>query len=242
MTGFETARVFSAGGMRRWRAGRTVRVLVADDHPVTCMGIRHALEGGAFVVCAEARDADAAVEAALRDRPDICLLDVHMPGGGILAAGRITDLVPGAAVVMISASTDDDTVFDALRAGAVGFLQKDAVFERLPEALLGVLNGEAAVPRETTARLIREFRLGRRNHRIPRVPPGISLTSRETDVLDLLLRGCSTAEIGAQLYLASATVRTHVAALLRKFAVKDRGALLTVFDDPRPLVEGGAPS
>jgi two-component system, NarL family, nitrate/nitrite response regulator NarL len=228
--------------VRRWRVGRTARVLVADDHPVTRMGIRQALEGDAFVVCAEVGDADAAVAASLREQPDICLLDVHMPGGGILAAGRISDLVPAAAVVMISASTDDGTVFDALRAGAVGFLVKDAVFGRLSESLLGVLNGEAAVPREMTARLIHEFRLGPRDQRSARVPPGISLTSREADVLDLLLHGRGTAEIGAQLYLASTTVRTHVAALLRKFGVTDRGALLTFFDSPRPRVEDDTPA
>ncbi len=227
--------------VRRWRVGRTASVLVADDHPVTRMGIRQALEGEAFVVCVEVGDADAAVAAAVREKPDICLLDVHMPGSGLRAAERIADLVPAAAIVMISASTDDTTVFAALRAGAVGFLLKDAVFGRLSEALVGVLNGEAAVPREMTARLIDEFRRGTRIQRLPRLPSGISLTSRETDVLDLLLEGLGTAEISTRLYLARATVRTHVAALLRKFAVKDRDALLSFFDDPAPWVDEGAP-
>jgi len=104
-----------------------------------------------------------------------------------------------------------------------------------------VLNGEAAVPREMTARLIDEFRRGTRIQRLPRLPSGISLTSRETDVLDLLLEGLGTAEISTRLYLARATVRTHVAALLRKFAVKDRNALLSFFDDPGPWVDEGAP-
>jgi two-component system nitrate/nitrite response regulator NarL len=227
--------------VRRWRVGRTARVLVADDHPVTRMGIRCALEGEAFVVCAEVGDTESAVAAAVREQPDICLLDVHMPGSGLVAAERIADLVPGAAIVMISASTDDTTVFAALRAGAVGFLLKDAVFGRLAEALLGVLNGEAAVPREMTARLIDEFRRGTRIKRLPRLPSGISLTSRETDVLELLLQGLGTAEIGTRLYLVSATVRTHVAALLRKFSVPDRRALISFFDDPGQLVEEQAP-
>jgi two-component system NarL family response regulator len=227
--------------LRRWRAGQTARVLVADDHPVTRMGIRHALNGQDFVVCAEVGDAEEAVAAAVREGPDICLLDVNMPGGGILAAERIADLVPGTAVVMISAATDDPTVFAALRAGAVGFLLKDAVVGRLPEALMGVLNGEAAVPREMTARLIDEFRRGARIQRL-RLPSGISLTSREADVLDLLRQGLGTAEIGSRLYLANATVRTHVAALLRKFGVKDRGALLSYLDDPTPWVDEDAPA
>jgi two-component system NarL family response regulator len=201
------------------------------------MGIRHALDGEAFVVCAEVGNADLAVAAAVRESPDICLIDVHMPGGGILAAERIADLAPGAAIVMLSASTDDTTVFAALRAGAVGFLLKDTVFGRLPEALLGVLNGEAAMPREMTARLIDEFRQGGRIQRIPRLPSGISLTSRETDVLNLLLQRLTTAEIGIRLHLAKATVRTHVAALLRKFGVKQRCALVSFFDDPEPCVD-----
>jgi DNA-binding NarL/FixJ family response regulator len=225
--------------VRRWRVGRTARVLVADDHPVTRMGIRQALEGEAFMVCAEVGDAEAAVAAAVREQPDICLLDVHMPGSGLMAAERITDLVPGAAIVMISASTDDTTVFAALRAGAVGFLLKDAVFGRLAEALLGVLNGEAAVPREMTARLIDEFRRGTR---IQRLSCGVSLTSRETDVLELLLQGLGTADIGSRLYLANATVRTHVAALLRKFSVTDRSALISFFDDRAPLVDADTPA
>src|SRR5882724_11508707 len=99
--------------VRQWQEGRAARVLVADDHPVTRMGIRHALAGGGFVVCAEEGDAEAAVAAAVRENPDICLLDVRMPGSGLLAAERIADLVPGAAVVMISASSDDATVFAA---------------------------------------------------------------------------------------------------------------------------------
>src|SRR5260221_4674553 len=198
------------------------------------MGIRHALAGGGFVVCAEVGDAEGAVAAAVGENPDICLLDVRMPGSGLLAAERIAELVPGAAVVMISASSDDATVFAALRAGAVGFLVKDAVFGRLPEALLGVLNGEAAVPREMTARLIDEFRRGTRVRRLPRLPSGVCLTGRETDVLELLLQGLGTAEISARLSLALATVRTHVAALLRKFAVKDRDALLSFFDEEAP--------
>jgi len=142
------------------RAERAIRVLVADDHPLTRLGIRHAL-GDGFEVCAEADDAEAAVEAALREQPDICLLDVGMPGNGISAAARIAALLPRAAVVMISAARDDDTLLAALRAGAVGYLPKEMAFTRLPEALLGVLDGEAALPRDVTARLLQEPRDGR---------------------------------------------------------------------------------
>src|SRR5437762_11526884 len=116
---------------------RTIRVLVADDHPLICLGLRHALSD-VFEVCAEAEDADGAVEAARREKPDICLIDVSMPGNGIQAAARVVAELPGVAVVMISAASDDATLFAALRAGAMGFLPKEMALTRLPEALLGV--------------------------------------------------------------------------------------------------------
>jgi DNA-binding NarL/FixJ family response regulator len=221
---------------RAIRSGRAVRVLVADDHPLTRLGIRVAL-GDGFDVCAEADDAESALAAALREVPDICLLDVAMPGNGIRAAARIVAELPGVAVVMISAARDDETLFAALRAGAIGYLPKAMALTRLPEALLGVLDGEAAVPRHVTARLLREFR---RRHRGQRSAGrgGRDLTSRETDVLELLLDGLSTTEMGERLFLAPPTVRSHVAAVMRKHAVRDRDALRALFDDDDEICEG----
>jgi two-component system nitrate/nitrite response regulator NarL len=214
---------------------RDVRVLVADDHPLTRLGIRVAL-GDGFEVCAEADDAESAVAAARREEPDICLLDVCMPGNGIQAAARIVAELPRVAVVIISAARDDDTLFAALRAGAVGYLPKEMALTRLPEALLGVLEGEAAVPRDATARLLGEFRRPNAvRHLRNGSRMGANLTSRETDVLELLLEGLGTAEIGQKLYLAAPTVRTHVAALMRKFGARDRDALRALFaGDDRP--------
>jgi len=209
-----------------------IRVLIADDHPLTRLGIRHAL-GEGFEVCAEAGDADGAVEAAQREDPDICLIDVEMPGNGISAAARISACAPRAAIVMISADGDDETLFAAVRAGAVGYLPKDTAFTRLPEALRGVLAGEAAVPREVTARLLGQLRRPGRGSRLRLgLRAGTNLTGRETDVLELLLEGLGTREIGRRLVLCPPTVRSHVAALLRKFGVRDRDALLALFQDP----------
>jgi len=211
---------------------RSIRVLVADDHPLTRLGIRHALDDG-FDVCAEAGDAETAVAAALREEPDICLLDVAMPGNGIAAAARIAAQVSRPAIVMISAACDDETLFAALRAGAVGYLPKEMAFTRLPEALRGVLEGQAAVPRHVTARLLGEFRRPARIRPLrPGMRAGANLTGRETDVLELLLHGLCTAEIGRQLFLSPPTVRSHVAALMRKFGVHDRDALRALFTDP----------
>ena len=216
---------------------RSVRVVVADDHPLTRLGIRHAL-GEGFEVCAEVGDADSAVEAALREKPDICLLDVGMPGNGIEAAARIVADLPGTAVVIISAARDDETLLAALRAGAVGYLTKEMAFTRLPQALLGVLDGEAAVPRDVTARLLGELRRPRATPRLrPTGRGGVDLTSRETDVLELLLEGLATAEIGRRLYMAPPTVRSHVAAVMRKLGARDRDALRAMFDRPGGVSE-----
>ncbi|MFL5818285.1 MAG: response regulator transcription factor, partial [Conexibacter sp.] len=137
-------------------AGRSV--LIADDHAAARAGVRAALERGGFVVCAEASDGRGAVEAALRERPDACVLDVHMPGGsGIEAAAEIAGQLPGTAIAMLTVSADEDDLFAAIQAGAVGYLLKDVDPERLPFALAGVLAGEAAIPRPLVGRIVAEL-------------------------------------------------------------------------------------
>lgn len=201
------------------------RVLVADDHAATRAGIRRALEGRGFEVCAEAADGPAAVAAAVRERPDVCLLDIRMPGNGISAASEIVAALPETAVVMLTVSRDDDDLFTALRVGAAGYLLKDVAAERLPEALASVLSGEAALPGTLVARLVEEFReRGRR--RLLTLPGrhGVELTAREWEVLQLVRRERTTAEIAEALFVSETTVRTHVAAILRKLRVPDRRA------------------
>lgn len=204
-----------------------IRVVIADDHPVFRAGLRQVLEAAAFEVCAEAEDAPGAVEATRRERPDICLLDIRMPGDGIRAAREITQRCPGVAVVMVTAVTEIDSVVAALRAGAVGYLPKTGSLARLPETLRGVLRGESAIPRDLTARVLSE--VGSRGGRAQRHQVagrlGVSVTGRQADVLELLQRGLDTREISALLFLSPTTVRTHVSALLRKFGVRDRAAL-----------------
>ncbi|MGH8974163.1 MAG: response regulator transcription factor [Acidimicrobiia bacterium] len=213
------------GGSRRG-AGTRIRVVIADDHPLVRAAIRSILQEADFEVCAEAEDAPGAVEATRRERPDICLLDVRMPGDGIRAAQEITQKFPGVAVVMVTAATDIGTVFAALEAGAVGYLPKTGSLARLPETLRGVLRGEAAIPRDLTAQVLSEVGAGGRAQRHQVTGrPGVSVTSREADVLELLQRGLGTAEISERLFLSPTTVRTHVSALLRKFGVRDRAEL-----------------
>jgi DNA-binding NarL/FixJ family response regulator len=209
-----------------------IRVLVADDHPPTRAGVRAALEQhGEFTVCAEAPDGDSAVEAARRERPNVCLLDINMPGDGIRAAETISRELPDTAVVMLTVSRADEDLFDALRAGASGYLLKDIDPARLPHALQGVLEGEAALPRHLVTLLIEEFRERRRRRRIPLVGRrSVELTDREWEVLDLMRDGLPTEEIAARLFISPVTVRSHVSAILRKLQVPSREDALKLLE------------
>lgn len=200
-------------------------VLVADDHPPTRAGVRVALESGGFSVCAEVGDAASAVEAAVRLRPSVCLLDIHMPGNGIAAADEIGKRVPEAAVVMLTVSQEEEDLFDALEAGAIGYLLKDTSPLRLPDALRAVLRGEAALPPHLVTKVVSEFRQRRRRRRVslPGRKP-VDLTDREREVLAMMRDGLTTAEMAERLFVAPVTVRTHVAAILRKLRVPDRRA------------------
>jgi len=204
-----------------------IRVLVANDHPSTRADLRTALEQDErFVVCADVADAAAAVQAAVRERPDLCLLDIRMSGSGIAATREITSRLPETKVVIFTVSRDDRDLFDALRAGAVGYLLKETDPARLPHALYDVLDGEAAIPRRLVARLVTEFREhGPRRRAVLNKAGGYDLTSREWEVLDLLRQGQSTAEIAELLFVSRVTVRSHIAAILKKLRVSDRASL-----------------
>lgn len=154
---------------------------------------------------------------ALQERPDVCLLDIRMPGGGIPAAAAIAAELPDCAIVMLTVSRSDSDLFDALRAGAVGYLLKDIDPERLPLALRGVLEGEAVLPRHLVALLVDEFRQRSRHNRLRLVRRnGDGLTLREEDVLELMQNGLSTGEIAEHLAVPRAIVKADRAAILRK--------------------------
>jgi DNA-binding NarL/FixJ family response regulator len=200
-----------------------ISVLLADDHAAVRAGIRLALAGEGFKVVAEAADGPEAVAAALVAKPDIALLDVNMPGSGIKAAEEIVQALPATTVVMLTVSRDDDDLFAALRAGASGYLLKDTDPGRLPFALRGVLDGEAALPRGLVARLIEEFRTRGKRRRLPLMRQrGVELTEREWEVLEFLHDGCSTAEIADRMSISPVTVRRHVSEILKKLRVTTR--------------------
>lgn len=209
-----------------------IRVVVADDHPSARAGIRESLEADTgFEVVAEAVDAPSALELVARERPDLCLLDVRMPGNGIRAAAEIVRTLPETAVVMLTVSQDDSDLFDALRAGAAGYLLKETSPERLPHALRGVMAGEAAVPRALVSRLIDEFRR-RGGRRLPLAGRyGAELTTREWEVLELMAEGLTTAGIAERLFVSPVTVRRHVSAILTKLDVPDRKTAVRLFQE-----------
>ena len=181
---------------------------------------------------AEAHDAPGAVTAALRESPDVCVLDIRMPGGGIEAAAEISARLPGAVIVMLTVSRDDADLFAALRAGAAGYLLKDTEPERLPAELRAAVDGKAAMSPLFIARLIEEFRSREQRRRLPMLRRrGVQLTDREWQVLELLRDGVSTAAIADQLSISPVTVRRHISVILRKLEVPDRDAAVRLLDD-----------
>jgi DNA-binding NarL/FixJ family response regulator len=211
---------------------RLLRVLVADDHAPTRQDVRRALDvDERFAICAEVADAAEAVRAAVHNRPDICLLDIRMPGSGLAAAWEIAARLPQAKIVMLTVSDEDSDVFAALRAGADGYLLKTMNMLRLPQALHGVCLGEAAMPRSLVARVLERFR-----GREPRWRPLVAddtfqhrLTSREWEVLELLAQGSTTSEIADRLVLSASAVRAHITSIVRKLRVPDRAAAIELF-------------
>jgi DNA-binding NarL/FixJ family response regulator len=211
---------------------RPLRVLIADDHAPTRDDVRRALESEpGFEVCASVADAAGAVQAAVREWPDVCLLDIRMPGGGLAAAWEIAARLPEAKIVMLTVSDEDSDLFAALRAGADGYLPKTMNLRRLPAALAGVCSGEAAMPRALVARVLERFhgREPRWRHPAGGRPAGQRLTSREWEVLELLAQEQSTAEIARHLVLTASAVRVHIASIVRKLHVANRVAAAELF-------------
>jgi DNA-binding NarL/FixJ family response regulator len=203
----------------------TLRVLVGIEHPVEVIGARLALERGGFEVCAEVDSAQNAIAAAVRESPDVCLIDVHLAGSGIRAAEEIARRLPGTAIVVFTESERASDFFDAIRAGAQGYLLMDADPERLPHALRAVVNGEAALPRHLVPLLIEGYRkLG--GYRSLLTRRGAELTNREVEVLGLMVESLTTQEIAERLSVEPVTVRTHVSAILRKLQVSSRSEAL----------------
>ena len=211
-----------------------VRVLIADDHAPTRYDVRRVLDADArFRVCAEAADAARAVQAAVEEQPDICLIDLRMPGGGLPAVWEIRSRLPHVKIVILTVSDDDADLFAALRAGADGYLLKTMNLSRLANTLSGVRNGEAAMPRMMVARVLEHFRRREPRWRRPvgTEPGQRRLTSREWEVLELLAQERSTADIADRLDISPSAVRVHVSSVVRKLRLPGRSAAAELFRD-----------
>ena len=198
-----------------------IRVLLVDDEELVRSGLRLILSTEPDLdVVAEAADGEQALALAERHQPDVVMLDIRMPGlDGIEVARRLAASGSPARVVVLTTFDNDDYVYGALRAGASGFLLKDAPATQLVSAIRAAAAGDAVLAPSVTRRVVDE--LGRRQ-----APAAIQrldvLTDRERDVLTLMAEGCSNAEIGDRLFITEGTVKTHVARILVKLGVRDR--------------------
>jgi DNA-binding NarL/FixJ family response regulator len=207
-----------------------VRIVVADDQEVVRAGFAALLDTQPdLTVVATASDGAEAIRVCRAHRPDVVLMDVRMPStDGIEATRRLTAEGGAPRILMLTTFDLDEHVYDALAAGASGFLLKDATAERLFDAVRVVAAGEALLAPTVTRRLIAEFARLR-----PRPAPPVldELTPRETEVLALLAAGLSNAEIAGRLVVGEETVKTHVSRVLRKLGLRDRAqAVVTAYE------------
>jgi len=204
----------------------TIGIVVADDHEVVRAGFAAILDTQPdFTVLGTAADGTEAVRTCQECRPDVVLMDVRMPGmDGIEATRLLTAAGSGPRVLILTTFDLDEYVYDALRAGASGFLLKDVTAERLFDAVRVIAEGEALLAPAITRRLIGEFARQRPRPADPAQPTGPlgTLTPRETEVLRLIAAGLSNPEIARRLVVTEETVKTHVSRVLSKLGLRDR--------------------
>ena len=228
-----------------------VRIVVADDHEVVRNGFAALLETQAdFTVVGTAADGEEAVRVCREQLPDVVLMDVRMPRlDGIEATRQLANAGQTGMRILILTTFDlDEYVYDALRAGATGFILKDVTAERLFDAVRVVAAGEALLAPTVTRRLIDEFaslRAGRDTNPNDRRPPPVlaTLTPRETQVLKLVAEGLSNPEIAARLVVTDETVKTHVSRVLNKLGLRDRTqAVVTAYETGLVIPRANSPS
>lgn len=204
-----------------------ITIAIVDDQEMVRTGLRMILESeDDLSVVTEAGDGDEAVRVVGRERPDVVLMDVRMPNtDGLEATRRITEAHPEVAVIVLTTFDLDEYVYGALRAGASGFLLKDAAADDLIGAIRIVAAGEALLAPSITKRLIAEFASRPEAERFEGLD---SVTERELDVLRLVARGHTNAEIAEALFVGESTVKTHVSNLLMKLDARDRVQLVVV--------------
>jgi DNA-binding NarL/FixJ family response regulator len=221
-----------------------IRVLLADDQAMVRAGFRMIIESEPdLCVVGEAADGQEAVEAVPRCRPDVVLMDVRMPRmDGLEATARISALPDPPRVLMLTTFGAEDYVYSALRAGASGFLLKDAPAEQLIEAIRVIDRGDALLAPSVTRMLIADVARRPAADRSSAARGLEELTDRELEVMRLLARGMSNAEIAEALYLGEATVKTHVGRVLAKLDLRDRVQAVVVAYESGLVTPGDHPS
>jgi DNA-binding NarL/FixJ family response regulator len=223
----------------------TLKVLLADDQVLVRAGFRVLVDSDpGLEVVAEATDGAQAVDLCRRHRPDVVLMDIRMPGTDGLEATRQIGSAPGLEsirVLILTTFETDEYVFEALRAGASGFLVKDTEPEELLAAIRVVARGEALLSPSVTRRLIAEV-VARPGRGAPGGGTDLSaLTEREREVLGLVAAGLSNDEIARQLYLSPLTAKTHVSRILTKLGARDRAQLVVIAYETGLVIPGGRP-
>ena len=219
----------------------SIRVLLADDQSLVRAGFRLVLESHTDIeVVGEASNGEEAVHGVGRLEPDVVLMDIRMPQLDGIAATRAITAAHPTRVLVLTTYDLDEYVYDALQAGASGFLLKDTPPEQLADGIRAVAGGEALLAPTVTRRLIEEFARFGPQQRRPRPSALEELTPRELEVLRLLARGLSNAEIAEALVLGDTTVKTHVAHVLGKLGLRDRVQAVVLAYESGLVVPGGS--
>jgi DNA-binding NarL/FixJ family response regulator len=197
----------------------SIRVVLADDHPIFREGLVRTLEeSGRFEVAGAGATAEEAVALVQIHRPDLALLDISMPGGGVEAARRIAVLAPATRIAMLTVSEADQDVIAAMKAGAIGYVLKGVSARELTEILAGVAEGAAHVSPSLAARILHDLD---RSARAPRRPID-ELSKREEDILRRVARGLSNREVAEELGIQEKTVKHYMTAILEKLHARNR--------------------
>jgi two-component system, NarL family, response regulator LiaR len=212
-----------------------IRVILADDDPLARRVVRGVLQDAGITVVAEAGTGAQAVELTLFYSPHVVLMDVVMPElDGISAMRKILRARPDQAVILLT-SADDDIGLVGLQAGAMGYLNKDLNIDALPRAVVGAVQGEAAITRSMGTRLLEQLRRRPGGATVGMRPVRSDLTSREWEVLDLLCERKTTDEMARELFLSPETVRSHVKSIYRKLGVNSRSEAIARSEELRQL-------
>jgi DNA-binding NarL/FixJ family response regulator len=206
-----------------------VRVTIGDPDVFSQRAVTRVLDqDGRFEVCATARDAAETIAAVVDAVPDICLLEVAMPGGGLAAAWEIKARLPEAHVVMFTSRESEEELLEALEIGVSGYLLKAAVLSWLPNALMDVYRGTFALPRRLTGPIVRQLQRTEPRRRTI-IGTNARLTSREWEVLNLIAGGLSTRQVAEKLTVSPTAIRVHIAAVVRKLGVDSRAEAIELF-------------